>query len=136
MLILSLCQDLTQKIPAKIYCLAFCLWLLSLYYLSSQSQLPHPPLIFDLPHFDKWAHFTYFALGSYLFACFLLSKKIAHPFLFLLLAFLSISFLDEWHQSFVPGRQGLDVWDGLADMLGACFGYFLALLLFKPKSAP
>jgi VanZ family protein len=35
--------------------------------------------------------------------------------------------LDEWHQTFTPGRSGGDVWDWLADMTGGFIGAFIAL---------
>lgn len=35
-----------------------------------------------------------------------------------------LAFLDEWHQSFVPGRMA-DLWDVMADVTG----YLLVLLL-------
>jgi len=39
---------------------------------------------------------------------------------------------DEWHQAFVPGRSS-DVWDWLADTVGAGLAVLVLLGLSKPK---
>ena len=88
-----------------------------------------PPLI-PIPHFDKVVHFCIFAgFGVFLGRFLLLDarlKKMAPLIRWGLLIALTIfvAFVDELHQSFRPGRV-MDVADGVADTLGACFGLFL-----------
>ena len=41
--------------------------------------------------------------------------------------------LDEYHQTFTPGRSGNDYGDWLADTLGAAAGAFFVLLIVLPR---
>jgi VanZ family protein len=45
-----------------------------------------------------------------------------------LLAGAAVGWFDEWHQSFTPGRKGLDVYDWMADVLGSLAAVPLARL--------
>ncbi len=76
----------------------------------------------DFPALDKLAHFVEYAVFAFLtFRSFSnLSARISvNLVLILSVLFLSLfAFLDEYHQSFVPGRQQ-DYNDFLADCLGA-----------------
>ncbi|MFD2257388.1 VanZ family protein [Luteolibacter algae] len=85
----------------------------------------------QIPHFDKFLHFSYFSFGGILFATWLLLKKttrLATPkhLLIPLIALSIIGVLDEYHQSFTPGRSGNDPFDWLADVFGALFGIIIA----------
>lgn len=109
------------------------LWALTLYMLSSLPAVPHVDGP-EIPHFDKVIHFGYFMVGSFLFTTYLLLKhglgahaiiRIATP----IVLFAFIGALDEYHQTFTPGRSGNDPFDWLADLLGATAGTFLANLI-------
>jgi VanZ family protein len=93
---------------------------LVIFYLSSQSRLPIPPAF---PHQDKAIHTAaYFVMGLLAWRFF---RHLTHSGLLksiatmLFCSFYGIS--DEWHQSFVPGRDA-DTMDWAADT----FGGFLA----------
>ncbi len=88
-----------------------------IYWLSDQPWISVPTLIEQQ---DKFHHFTaYFVMGVLAWRNF--RHYLKPP---LLLTLVSIAFCslygvsDEWHQSFVPGRQ-TDVLDWLADTSGA-----------------
>lgn len=106
------------------------LWAATLFILSSLSQtLPDGGP--EIPHLDKILHFGYFLGGGFILTTWLLLKK--GPTLpwaigvFLPLAvFAIIGVLDEYHQTFTPGRSGNDAFDWLADILGAGTGILLA----------
>ncbi|MES2598593.1 MAG: VanZ family protein [Verrucomicrobiota bacterium] len=99
---------------------AVLVWAVVLWNLSANATLPSGP---SFPLKDKVLHCTYFGMGA---ACFLLAlfgKGTALPkkshlglggFLFTGI----IGALDEYHQTFTPGRSGNDPWDWLADVTG------------------
>lgn len=95
-----------------------------LYWLSDQHQLPSPQLFANE---DKLEHFLAYALLAIL-AWRAFSPRISRrlPLLLLSVGFCALYGAgDEWHQSFVPGRQaGADDW--LADCLGACAAALVA----------
>ena len=107
---------------------AWLVWLGLLTWLSSQSQ-PGPAIA--IPHIDKLEHFVYFAVGGLALAGALAlrgRKNLADAAAFyrlrregvlVLVLGCAVGWLDEWHQSFVPGRVGLDVGDWLADAGGS-----------------
>ena len=103
-------------------------WAAILYWLSGQSKLPSPGKFEGI---DKIEHTLYFAAGG---MCFLLGMRLAGfarkttVAIVLTVLFCSIvGVLDEWHQTFTPGRSGGDVWDRIADTIGGFIGAFLAL---------
>ena len=105
--------------------ICFVLWFGGLWLLSSRSgdetRLP------AIPGFDKVAHFGYFFGGGGLLAAFLFRLAPRRPRWLpsLLLIFVimgSIGWLDEVHQSYVPGRVGNDPGDWIADVTGAITG--------------
>lgn len=106
---------------------SFLLWAATLWLLSSLSLNTG----FDPPinHFDKVKHFGYFFGGSGFFCAWLYLRgpkpadwKSLIPTAILVLAL--IGWLDEWHQTFTPGRSGNDFFDWLADVSGAAAGAF------------
>lgn len=108
------------------------LWAAVLYWLSEQSKLPSPGKFEGI---DKIEHTLYFAAGG---MCFLLSLRLAGfarkktVAIVLTVLFCSIvGALDEWHQTFIPGRSGGDLRDWIADTLGGFLGFFLALCAEK-----
>lgn len=104
------------------------LWAGLLYWLSSQSSLPSPAKFEGI---DKFEHTLYFAAGG---LCFLLGLRLAGcargrttAILMTVLFCSVVGGLDEWHQTFTPGRSGGDVWDWAADTIGGFIGALLAL---------
>ena len=103
-------------------------WVLVLWWLSSQSSLPSPAKFEGV---DKLEHAIYFATGG---VCFLLGLRLAgfarQPVTAIVLTVLFCALvggIDEWHQTYTPGRSGGDVWDWTADTLGGFVGALLAL---------
>lgn len=108
------------------------IWLGVLVWLSEQSHLPSPAKFEGI---DKVQHTVYFAGGG---VCFLLGIRLAgllrsfRAAVITTVVFCSlVGFLDEWHQTFTPGRSGGDVWDWLADTLGGLLGALIALAIEK-----
>ena len=109
---------------------AFILWAATLYILSSFSKTM-PEGGPEIPHLDKVMHFGYFLGGGIILTTYLLLKKgTAAPAYFRILIPIVIlaivGALDEYHQTFTPGRSGNDPFDWLADVLGAAAGILLA----------
>jgi VanZ family protein len=103
------------------------------------SSLSHPGPKIDVVGIDKVEHAIYFAVGGMCLALALaLRGKTAHSALLTapwrklalitLLAGAAVGWFDEWHQSFTPGRKGLDVYDWMADVLGSLAAVPLARL--------
>ena len=99
------------------------LWLSSL----TPQQLPGAAFLF----WDKFNHFSAFVLGGWLAASTLrVSRPLNGTVLTIVLAVLLVAAfggLDESLQSFTPGRTGGDIYDWLADLLGAVTGALLSL---------
>lgn len=95
-----------------------------IFYLSSRSTLP-TPLLF--PHQDKVFHvIAYFIMGLFVWRFF---RHLTHSALLksiVTMLFCSLyGISDEWHQSFIPGRDA-DAIDWAADT----FGGFLAAFVY------
>lgn len=103
-------------------------YMVLIFFLSSRSNFPIAPP--KIPYFDKICHSVEFAILGYL-----LIRAFSHqdsPWLqrnaLLLAVGVAILFglSDEFHQLFVPLRQA-DVFDLVADSLGAVMGVWVAL---------
>lgn len=80
-----------------------------------------------IPGIDKVAHFGYFLGGGGLLAAFFFRLRPHRPHWPLIVAMVFVvlalvGWLDEHHQSHVPGRNGNDPGDWLADVSGAVCG--------------
>jgi VanZ family protein len=111
------------RIPAPF--IAILIWCLS-----SQSTVPLPKGIFGV---DKIAHFiAYGALSLALSLWFSRKQWRAQPW-GIAVAVVAIASLygavDEFHQSFVPGRD-MSAWDWLADVIGAGIGTGILVIAF------
>lgn len=99
------------------------LWLSSL----TPQELPGAAFVFS----DKFNHFVAFAVGGWLAAGALRawSPRSAVPSRIILAIALIAAFgaLDEGLQKFTPGRTGGDLYDWIADFLGAVTGALLTL---------
>jgi VanZ family protein len=113
-----------------IWLLGFIVWCAYLFTLSSNpgSVTEGAP---EIPHIDKILHFGYFMGGGGLLTTAILLWKgtATHPSIRIaipLALLCTIAALDEWRQSFSPGRSGNDPIDWTADALGSLTGIFLA----------
>jgi VanZ family protein len=108
----------------------FIVWLLTLIVASSFAvRLPDEAP--KIPHFDKVTHFGYFFGGGIILATWqLLKHGIRNSrftrYLFPIIFFGIFGAIDEYHQTFTPGRSGNDLYDWLADFLGGAFGVLIA----------
>jgi VanZ family protein len=90
------------------------------FYLSSQSVLPGLPGGFEIPHFDKLEHAVYyFLMGAFAVraARFGEGWNVRRTVIVLVASGFVYGCVDEFHQSFVPGRAS-EVGDVAADVLG------------------
>ncbi len=98
------------------------LWLLSSFTLGTKLAVP-------VDNFDKVEHFGYFFGGSGLLCAYLFRRNPDHPNWKAIIGGVIVAIaltgcLDEYHQTFTPGRSGNDPYDLLADVLGATAGAF------------
>lgn len=100
-------------------------WMMLIYVLSSQPSLPMPELF---PGEDLLVHAAFYAILGVFLAYSLIPPQVTtwKRILFLTILVTAYGVFDEYHQSFVPGRDA-SAWDILADGLG---GFLTALMLF------
>jgi VanZ family protein len=100
------------------------LWLSSL----TPQELPDSAFLF----WDKVDHFAAFALGGWLAANALRVSRpqtsVAGAIVLAVVIVAVFGALDEFLQTFTPGRTGDDIYDWTADVLGALTGALLSLL--------
>ena len=104
-------------------------WAGGIFWLSSLTPRELPEAAFLVS--DKLNHFIAFAVGGWLAAsAFRVSRPQAAPAGRILLGILLVSAfgaIDESLQKFTPGRTGGDLYDWIADFLGAVTGALLTL---------
>ena len=103
-----------------------------IFFISHQPQLP------DTPGGDKLAHvLAYLVMGGLFFragaGATRWTPRVVFGIATILAALYGVS--DEWHQSFVPGRDP-SVADVLADTVGGALGALLAWPVFAPRDPP
>jgi VanZ family protein len=113
----------------KIWIAAWIIWFVSLWFLSSGN--PAPKDLPAIPHLDKIAHFGFFFGGAGLFCAWLQHSfpkltSIQSLWITTLIGAI-VGIIDEYHQSFTPGRTGNDVGDWIADLLGSAAGALIML---------
>ena len=102
--------------------IALTLYCLLIYWLSDQSRLPTPNWF---EYEDKLHHFMAYGVMAIL-AWKAFAKLIASKLNLLVISLAFVSFYgltDEWHQSFVVGRNS-SFWDWLADTLGGLLAVY------------
>ena len=121
-----------QKRP-KAWILAWPVWFVTLWLLSSGT--PTPENVPKIPYLDKIAHFGFFFGGGGL-----LCGWLRHQFKKLnalqcigitTLVGSLVGVIDEYHQTFTPGRSGNDIGDWTADTLGSLTGAIVMILVLK-----
>jgi hypothetical protein len=127
-------------------------WFVTLFILSSMSQ-PGPKI--DVKNIDKLEHALVFACGGAVLALCLHFRRggpcaagaqdgsaagagwwrgagvNGRGALVVVLTGAAVGWFDEWHQTFTPGRSGLDVDDWKADITGSLLAVPLAWLALK-----
>ncbi|MFU8892174.1 MAG: VanZ family protein [Luteolibacter sp.] len=112
------------------------LWGVATFAASSFSVSAPTPPAFEFPHFDKVLHFCWFSAGGFVLANAILFRKppvssrwwkIAFPVALMS----SLGVLDEFRQTFTPGRSGNDFGDWMADTLGGLCGVLIANLAHR-----
>ena len=120
----------------------FVMWLVWFMVLCILSSMSHPGPHIDVAGIDKVEHTIYFAAGGtfLLLALALRGRSAAAALtgtswrklaLVVLIAGAAVGWLDEWHQSFTPGRNGLDFYDWIADITGSLAALPLARLFLR-----
>ncbi|BCX49530.1 resistance protein vanZ [Haloferula helveola] len=106
---------------------AFAVWFGVLWWLSS--GVPDFPETLQFRSSDKILHIGYFFGGAGLLSAGLFLRHPDAParkrIVVSVVALTLVGILDEFHQSFVPGRQGNDPYDLAADIIGALLGSFV-----------
>ena len=124
--------NLTDNHP-KVWLIAWVLWAIVLWNLSATQ--PAAKDLPDLPHIDKLAHFGYFFGGSGLLSgwFYFKFKKFTGSGRLATMTLIGsiVGIIDEYHQSFTPGRSGNDIGDWIADTSGAFVGAFVMLYLLQ-----
>ncbi|MFT5882377.1 MAG: VanZ family protein [Crocinitomicaceae bacterium] len=121
-----------QKRP-NAWIIAWVLWFITLCFLSSGSTAPQD--IPKIPHLDKIAHFGFFFGGAGLLSAWLRHRfqKFNAPQCIGITTILGsiVGVIDEYHQTFTPGRSGNDIGDWTADTLGSFTGAIVMILVLK-----
>lgn len=105
-------------------------WLALIFILSAQSSIQVPEIFL---YQDKALHSLFFGVLGFLWALLVMSDAPRPAFWHVLLISLLVTGyggLDEFHQSFVPGRTP-DILDLAADTCGGLVSALLALLLLR-----
>ena len=119
-----------RRILAVLLWAVLLVWAAAILWLSSltRQELPDTAFLFS----DKFNHFVAFAVGGWLAASALrISRRQGRATRQILLAILLIAAFgafDEMLQTYTPGRQGGDLYDWIADFLGAITGALLTLV--------
>lgn len=105
-------------------------WFVILWTLSS---LSHPGPKINISGIDKVEHaFAFFCGGLALGLALCLGKtKLKTACLLVVLVGGAVGFVDEYHQTFTPGRSGLDVYDWLADVTGSLLAAISLPMAFR-----
>lgn len=119
-----------RRLVSLAFWMALLVWAGGILGLSSLTMEELPRTAFMT--WDKSNHFIAFAVGGWLAASALrLSRPLGNVSRQLLLAILLVAAFgafDEAFQTFTPGRTGGDLYDWIADFLGAIAGALLTLL--------
>ncbi len=113
---------------ASVLWVALAVWAGTILWLSSLTPEQLPPAAFIA--WDKFNHFIAFAAGGWLAASALGASRpstgAGARILFAVLLVAAFGVADEMSQLLSPGRSGADLYDWIADLLGAGAGALLA----------
>jgi VanZ family protein len=112
----------------KLSVFLFFLWSASVVFNASRpSKLPE----LGIENIDKLIHFLYYIPGGFFCFLYLERYEVRSKKLSFLLCII-ISLIDEFIQSFIPGRNS-DIFDILADSLGIALGIILGSMRIKSE---
>lgn len=124
-----LAHQMPRSIFASVLWFALLSWAGSILWLSSLTPGELPEAAFLVS--DKFNHFVAFAAGGWIAATSLRVSRPQAPLRRLIVQAVvlvaAFGALDEGLQTLTPGRQGGDVYDWIADFLGAVAGAMLTL---------
>lgn len=83
---------------------------------------------------DKVQHFTFFAIWGFCFHRAIRLESWRSALLWTVIFCAVNGALDEWHQTFTPGRSGNDPFDWMADVLGGIFAGLLGAFVTPKQS--
>lgn len=111
-------------------------WIILVFALSSIAapELPEGP---EIPFLDKVAHFVIYAAGA-VCVWHLYRRRFGCRWFSSVMTFSTIAFLgglDEYYQTYIPGRSGADVGDWAADLAGAAAAILILLLIYRSNSS-
>lgn len=113
--------------------LALFVWACGILWFSSLTPEQLPDAAFLIT--DKVNHFIAFAIGGWLAACALRVSRplaaIAGRIILAVIIIAAFGAVDETLQTFTPGRTGRDIYDWIADFLGAVAGALVTLAFPK-----
>ena len=112
-------------------------WIGTIWFLSSRSGEELSGYMIAIPNWDKICHFIAFSAGGAAFAFAIrLTWKLSfgRAIVISILAVALYGAIDEWHQTYTPGRSGADLYDWIFDLLGAVVGSFFMLTLYARRS--
>jgi len=92
---------------------------------------------FSIPNFDKYIHITLFAVFVVLWSYYYVSKPGISKSIFIKFLIISMLYgtaMEFVQKYFIPGRD-FDLYDILADIIGALAGYLFVLLFVVPRKA-
>ncbi len=124
---------MTDRLAHKLFLLAAVGWAALIYLLSDQPGLDVIPLF---PGQDKVFHAVVFGVLGFLVLGTLHPETNGYSITQVLIAVGLTAFygmLDEFHQSFVPGRTA-DTWDVVADVAGAMLGVYVLYTFVRLRS--
>lgn len=118
--------------PKNKWTLAAALWLAASVYglIFRESTGSHAP---PFPHFDKMAHALIFFVQIWLLCKAHLQANRAMPNRALLIFALIYAVLSEWAQAAFTLTRQADLWDGVADMLGASLALYLGNAVYAAR---
>jgi VanZ family protein len=104
-------------------------WGVFLFALTSWPRPPRVPVISEIPNFDKFVHFTLYAVEAFLIYLAVRWPGRARASLGRTVAIVGLmavwAVADETHQFWIPGRS-MEAGDVAGDVAGACAGALLA----------
>lgn len=118
-----------RSVAAAVLWSALACWAGGILWLSSlgPQELPEAAFVFS----DKFNHFAAFAVGGWLAASALRLARPSRPLpaslVVAVLVVAAFGAFDEMLQTFTPGRKGAELYDWIADFLGAAGGALLTL---------
>lgn len=121
---------MSRSVSAVLFWSALLIWAAGILSLSSltRQELPDAAFLFS----DKFNHFVAFAVGGWLAASALRlsgqGQAISGRILLAIALVAAFGAFDEAVQKFTPGRTGGDLYDWIADFLGAIAGALLTLV--------